>query len=427
MLEGDETMSEMRESDWSGIYRQALEQGGLVVPYREVGPHYGLEEVEAAVEAMRGEILTQGPFLKAFQEEFAEHVGTKYALGVSSCTGALEIATQLLEIREGDEVIVPAITFIATIIPLLRVKAKVVFADLDPETHLISPESIKENITDRTKAIFVVHMNGMPCDMDSIMVLARQHDLKVVEDCAHSMGAEYKGKKTGSIGDIGCFSFHTVKNISTLGEGGMLTTDDAEFARLIPLSRWVGMDLYDDLEKYWIPFFYDIRSVKGGVPYNYCMGEVQANVGRVQLKKLGWMNDRRRAMAAKITEGVSDLDEIMVPAVPNDRVHSYHLYPILYDGSKHGTNRDHFMDILFHEFGIKTAPHYLPPYKFEIMRELGYPEDLCPEAERIYAQLTNTPMNMSLTNEQVDYTVDSIVKTVEKLRSRNTQPEMNFS
>ena len=269
-------------------------RAGLVVPYREVGPHYGLEEVEAAVEAMRGEILTQGPFLKAFQEEFAEYVGTDYALGVSSCTGALEIAMQLLEIREGDEVIVPAITFIATIIPLLRLKAKVVFADLDPATHLISPASIEENITDRTKAIVVVHMNGMPCDMDPIIDLARRHDLKVVEDCAHSMGAEYKGQKTGAIGDIGCFSFHTVKNISTLGEGGMLTTNDTEFARLIPLSRWVGMDLYEDLEKYWIPFFYDIRSVKGGVPYNFCLGEVQANVGRVQLKKLVWMNDRRR-------------------------------------------------------------------------------------------------------------------------------------
>ena len=420
-------MSDEQKTDWSGIYRQALEQGGLVVPYREVGPLYGLEEVEAAVEAMRGEILTQGPFLKAFQEEFAEYVGTDYALGVSSCTGTLEIATQLLEIGEGDEVIVPAITFIATVIPLLRVKAKVVFADLDPATHLISPKSIEESITDRTVAIYLVHMNGMPCDMDPIMELARSHNLKVVEDCAHSMGAEYKGRKTGAIGDIGCFSFHTVKNISTLGEGGMLTTNDPEFARLIPLARWVGMDLYEDLEKYWIPFFYDIRSIKGTVPYNFCMGEVQANVGRVQLKRLAWMNERRRAMARRMTEGIFDLEEISVPEAPDDRVHSYHLYPILYDGSANGANRDHFMDILFHEFGIKTAPHYLPPYKFEIMRELGYPDDLCPEAERIYSQLTATPMNMSLTDEQVDYMVDSIVKTVCKLRSGKTQPEMNFS
>ena len=414
-------------SDWSGIYQQAISQSGLKVPYLEFGPHYGVDEVQAAVEAMNSEILTQGRYLKLFQEEFAQYIGSQYALGVSSCTGALEIATQLLEIGEGDEVIVPAITFIATTIPILRVGAKVVFADLDPVTYAISADTITEKLSEKTKAIYVVHLNGLPADMDPIMELARKHDLKVVEDCAHSAGAFYRGKKTGSIGDLGCFSFHTVKNISTLGEGGMITTNNKEYADLIPLSRWVGLDMYENQERYWIPFLYDIKRVKGCIPYNFCLGEVQANVGRVQLKKLEWMNKRRNQIASRMSEAIGDLEEITVPYIPEDRNHAFHLYPLLYDGSKVGATRDDFMDILYHEFGIKSAPHYLPPYQFQIFQEMDYPKEQCPTAERIYSQLTNTPMNLSLTDEQVEYMIESIHKTVEKLRKGDREAKRNYS
>lgn len=413
-------------SDWSGIYQAALTQTHLKVPYREMGPHYGLEEVQAAVEAMQGDILTLGPYLKLFQNEFAAYHECKYAFGVSSCTGALEIATQLLEIDEGDEVIVPAITFISTVIPLLRVGAKVVFADLDPETLLMTPENIREKITEKTKAIYVVHMYGLPADMDPIMDLAREHDLKVVEDCAHSLGAEYNGKKIGTFGDFGCFSFHTVKNVTTLGEGGMLITNSDEHAESVPLSRWVGMEMYKDQEKYWLPFFYDIKRVKGRIPYNFCLGDVQANVGRVQLKKLDWMNRRRNHIAAKMTEGIRDIPEVRTQRVPEGRTHAYHLYPILFDGSDFDANRDDFMGIIYHEFGIKTAPHYLPPYQFQIFQEMGYPRELCPQAEKSFSQLTNTPMNLSLSDGQVDYMVESIGKTVEKLRRGEKSPVMNY-
>jgi perosamine synthetase len=413
--------------DWSGIYQQAVQQQGLVVPYREVGPQYGLEEIQAVIEVVQGDIYTQGPFLKLFQEEFCSYVECKYAFGVSSCTGALEIATQLLEIQEDDEVIVPANTFIATVIPLLRVGAKVVFADLDPVTYTINAESIEEKITVRTKAIYVVHLNGLPADMDPIMALADKHGLKVVEDCAHSLGAEYKGRRTGTFGDFGCFSFHTVKNITTLGEGGVITTDNDEYAKLVPLSRWVGMEMYENQKRYWLPFLYDIKKVKGRIPYNFCMSDVQANVGRVQLRKLGWMNRRRNDIAKYMEKGLSDIEEITTPSVPKDRTHSFHLYPILYDGRSSCTNRDDFVSMLFYEFGIKTVPHYLPPYQFTIFQEMGYEREQCPVAERIYSQLTNTPMNLSVTDEQVAYMVDSIRKTVENLRRGDRTPKMNYS
>ena len=412
--------------DWHGSGPGAVSQSGLKVPYLEFGPHYGLEEARAALEAMQSEILTLGPYLELFQQEFAEYLGCEYAFGVSSCTGALEIATQLLELGEGDEVIVPAITFIATAIPLLRVGAKVVFADLDPQTYLVTADTIAAKITDKTRAIYVVHMYGMPADMDPIMALARKHELKVVEDCAHCAGAEYKGRKAGAIGDIGCFSFHTVKNVTTLGEGGLLATNNREYAGLAPRSRWVGLDPYADQQDYWLPFLYDIKRVKNRIPYNFCMGEVQANIGRVQLKKLDWMNRRRNAIAMRMNEGLQGLDGIMTPQVPADRTHAFHLYPLLFDGSAFGADINDLIRMLYYEFGIKTVPHYLPPYRFDIFQEMGYPKEMCPQAERIYSQLTNTPMNLSLTDAQVEYMIESIGKTVDRLKKGRRRPAMNY-
>ena len=322
----------------------------------------------------------------------------------------------------------PAITFIATTIPLLWVGAKVVFADLDPDTLLVTAKTIAEKITDKTKAIYVVHMYGLPCDMDPIMNLASQHGLKVVEDCAHSLGAEYKGNKLGAFGDIGCFSFHTVKNITTLGEGGMMVTNNKEFADLIPLSRWVSMDMYTEQEHYWLPFFYDIKRVKNRIPYNFCicMGEVQANVGRAQLKKVDWMNRRRNAIAARMNEGIQHLEGIRTHPVPDDRTHAYHLYPVLFDGKSCGADINDFMGMLYYEFGNKTAPHYLPPYQFQIFQEMGYPTHLCPRAETIFSQLTNMPMNLALPDEQVDYMIDPIGKTVQKLKRGDKEPVRNY-
>ncbi len=161
-----------------------------------------------------------------------------------------------------------------------------VFADINPVTYNVTAETIAEKITPKTKAIYVVHLYGLPVDMDPIMDLAKKYNLKVVEDCAHTPGAEYKGKRTGSIGHFGCFSFHTAKNMTTLGEGGMITTNDDQAAADIPALRHVGMRGYENQEKYWRPYFYDIMSVRGGIPYNFCMTEIQAAVGRVQLKRI---------------------------------------------------------------------------------------------------------------------------------------------
>ena len=391
-------------NDWSGT---GVPETGLKVDYPEVCAMYGIEEVKAVLEAMEGPIYTLSSHTKRFQEEFADYVGTKYAFAVTNAASALEMAAYLVGIKEGDEVIVPAITFFSTTMGILRLGGKVVFADIDPKTYNVTAETIEEKITSKTKAIYVVHLYGLPADMDPIMEVAAKHNLRVVEDCAHTPGAEYKGKKVGSIGDYGCFSFHTAKNMTTLGEGGMITTDDDDAAADIPALRHVGMRGYEKQEKYWLPYFYDITSVRGGIPYNFCMNEIQAAVGSVQLKRVDALNEKRRSIAARYIDGLKDVKGLQLPCEPEGRKHVFHLFQTVIDG-----DRDTFVGTLHDKYSIRTAPLYPPVYRFSIYREMGYKEGIAPVAEKTYDHSTCLPMTPALTDEQVDYVIDSVAKAV---------------
>lgn len=401
--------------DWSGT---ANVETGLKVDYPEVCAMYGLEEVKAVIEAMQAPIYTLGFYTKKFQEEFASYIGVKYAFAVTNCANALEMAAYLVGIEEGDEVIVPAITFFSTTLGILRLGGRVVFADIDPKTYNITAKTVEEKITSKTKAIYVVHLYGLPVDMDPILEIARKRNLSIVEDCAHTPGAEYKGRKTGSLGNFGCFSFHTAKNITTCGEGGMLTTNDDEAATIIPSLRHVGMKPYENQSKYWLPYLYDIVRVKGKIPYNFCMNEIQAAVGRVQLKKLDYLNELRRNLAAKLTSGLKDIKELQLPYEPYGYKHVYHLYPVLFDGSKFWANRDDLIEILYHKYSIRTVPLYPPVYSYTIYKEMGYKKGLCPVAERVYNRLLNLPFTPALTDQQVNYIIDSLHKAIEELKRR---------
>ena len=399
--------------NWSGT--NVLETG-LKVDFPEICAMYGLEEIEAAVEAMRAPMYTIWDYTKKFQEEFADYIGVKYAFAVTNCANALEMAAYLIGIKSDDEVIAPAITFFSTTLGILRLGGKVVFADINPKTYNITADTISEKITSKTKAIYVVHLYGLPVDMDPILKLAKRHNLKVVEDCAHTPGAEYKGRKTGSMGDYGCFSFHTAKNMTTLGEGGMLTTNDNEAAADIPALRHVGMKGYEKKEKYWLPYLYDIVRVRGEMPYNFCMNEIQAAVGRVQLKKINYLNGVRRKIALRITKGLSNIEGLQLPYEPSGYKHVYHLYPVLFDGGSSGTTRDDLIEMLHDKYKIRTVPLYPPVYYFTIYKEMGYKKGLCPVAEKVYRQLLNLPFTPDLKDEQVSYMIESIRKAVKKLR-----------
>ena len=405
----------------------------LKVPYSFFGSIYDADERKAVLAAMKQDSLTMGPQVDHFQTEFAAAHGVKHAFAVSNCTTGMHLCTQLFNIKKGDEVIITPNTFIATSLVLLKEGAVPVYADIDPRTYNIDPKEIEKKITRKTKAIYVVHYAGLMCDMDPIMRLARKHKLYVLEDCAHAHGAEYKGRKAGSIGDVGVFSFHSLKNITTLGEGGMITTNRDEWADKILSLRCMNLDQWPAEKKrfqfgehvitkktkydYWIPSHFDVNAVNGHWGNNYRMNEIQAAVGRCQVKKLGMLTDKRRAIGHAITEGISGIKGITPVFEPSYAKHVFHLYTVCVEEDKLGAGRDDFLRILYAEEGVQGILHYQPTYHFTGVKKMKT-KGTCPRAEMFfYKRELNLPMHPRLTKTNIKDMTEGIRRAAEKARA----------
>ncbi|MEW6355117.1 MAG: DegT/DnrJ/EryC1/StrS family aminotransferase [Planctomycetota bacterium] len=407
----------------------------LKVRYSFFGSIYDDDEKNAAWKAMQQDSLTMGPQVAAFQEEYAKKFGVKHALAVSNCTTGMHLCTQLFQLKEGDEVIITPNTFIATTLVLLKEKVKPVYADIDRRTFNIDPADIARKVTPKTKAIYVVHYGGQMCDMDPIMEIAKKHGLYVLEDCAHAHGAYYKGRPAGSIGDVGVFSFHSLKNMTTCGEGGMITTNREEWVKPIEQLRCMNLTHYDPNQRdfafgdiklhkvvdgkysdYWVPAHFDVSDVNGHWGNNYRMNEVQAAVGRAQLKKLDMMVAKRQQNARYINDGIKGIKGVNGVYEDPNCVHAYHLYTLLVDPKVY--DRDEFLRTLYREHGVQGIQHYQPTYHFTGIKKLGI-TGCCPVAEEFfYKRETNLPMHPRLTQQELDWTVEGIRKTAEKLASR---------
>jgi dTDP-4-amino-4,6-dideoxygalactose transaminase len=405
----------------------------LKVPYSFFGSIYDEDEERMVLAAMKQESQTMGPQVALFQKEFSEVFGVRHALATSNCTTGMHAATQALGITEGDEVIITPITFIATSLVILKEGAKPVYADIDPRTFNIDPKQIENKITSKTKAIYVVHYGGQMCDMDPIMEIARRHKLKVLEDCAHAHGATYKGRKAGSIGDIGVFSFHSLKNMVTLGEGGMITTNDdtlidrLQRMRVMSITHWDpaqsawefgGFKLVkESVKDYWIPSHFDVIDDYGKWGNNYRMCEAQAACGRAQLRKLDMLVSRRRANAHRLSEGIKGIRGITPTFEDPNCHHAFHLYTLCIEPEILGASRDSFMRVLYQEEGIQGIQHYQPTYHLTgVKKKYNYPDKLCPNAEKFfYGRHTNLPMNPRLTNDDVDMMIEGIRNAAKKV------------
>jgi len=410
----------------------------LKVPYSFFGSIYDEDEELALKAVLKQEAQTMGPQVAMFQNEFADVFGVKHAFATTSCTTAMHVATQVFGIKEGDEVITTPNTFIATSLVILKEGAKPVYADIDPRTFNIDPNQIEDKITSKTKAIYVVHYAGQICDMDPIMEIARKHNLYVMEDCAHAHGATYKGRPAGSIGDIGCFSFHSLKNMTTLGEGGMITTNNDEFCdiinrmRVLSITHWQpdqtqfefgGIKMEKKELDYWIPSHFNVIDDKGNWGNNYRMNEAQAAVGRAQLDKLEMMVDKRRANSHYLTEGLKGIKGITPVYEDPNCYSSFHLYTLCIEEEELGASRNEFMRVLYQEEGIQGIQHYQPTYHLSGVKEkYNYPDKLCPNAEKFfYARETNLPMNPQLTKNDLDMMIEGIKNAAEKVRARALQ------
>ena len=367
--------------------------------------NYGQEEEEAVLRVLRSKWLTMGPETEALEKEFAEFCGVKHAIALSNCTTALHLANLAAGVKNDDEVICPSLSFVATSNSILYAGGKPVFADINSlNDWTISSRDIERKISDRTKAIIVMHYGGFACDMDEIMRIAARHSLFVIEDAAHAPGATYKDKRLGALGDISCFSFFSNKNVST-GEGGMICTNSDEYAKKIRLMRSHGMtSLTLDRHK-GHAYSYDVVCLG----YNYRIDEIHAALARVQLKKLYDGNNLRLKAAGIYKNGLSKIDQITIPFAGRADRTNYHIFPILLDKS---VNRNDLMTYLRHN-GIQTSIHYPPIHQFSFYKNFNVKQDL-PLTEYVGLHELTLPMYPGITGYQQDSVINFLLKYFEK-------------
>jgi len=363
------------------------------------------EDEKAVVEALNSRWLTGGPKAVEFEKMFANYIGINNAISVNSCTSALHLAMRAIDIGPGDEVIVPVLTFAAVANAPIFCGAKPVLADVDEKTYNILPEDIMNKITDKTKAVIVVHHAGQPCDMKEIAEIAEDNRLHIIEDCAHSLGASYVGRKTGSIGTTGCFSFYPTKNITTL-EGGMVTTNDSDIARKMILLREHAITKKAIEREKEMGWYYDVIDLG----YNYRLNEIQAALGTSQLRRIKEINKKRIEAANRYTARLSKIEGIIPPYAAPNRVHVYHLYVIKVIEEEFGLSRDELF-VKLSKQGIGLSVHYTPLHLLSFYKKtLGHNLGDFPNAERAYKQVLSLPLFPTMTQEQIDYVAERIMK-----------------
>ena len=359
------------------------------------GTVYGVEEAEAVLSELNKGAATTGPAVAAFEDEFAAHEDGQFAVAASSWVGAAHLVAIEMNFRPGDEIIVPALTFRASANIFVREGAKVVLAEVDPRTFNLDPARLTEKITPKTRAIVAVHMCGQPCDMDPINEIARRHSLVVIQDAAHATGAKYHGRGLGRLGDFAIYSFQQMKNMSTLGEGGMVVTNDGQAVERMKKHRQHGGEEYAGI--------------------NVRMLEVQGAVGRIQLARLPGFVEQRRRLACCLNEKLTDVDGIITPYEMPDVHHVYHLYNTLIDEPAAGMTRDQLAAALLEDEGVFTQKQYHPTLNCSALyAQWGYCEGQFPASEDAAGRVVTLPLNPRLTEADMDELVAKIRRVLDR-------------
>ena len=385
----------------------------VVVPFHRAS--VGEEEAQAVSKVIRSGWLTMGPKTFEFEKEFAKYVGAQDAIAVSTGTAALHLSLEAAGVREGDEVLLPTTTFTATAEAVTYLGARPVLVDIDPVTMNIDTEDAARRITQKTKAIIPVHLGGQPCDMDEIHALARMHHMRVIEDAAHALPSEYKGKRVGQISEFTCFSFYATKTLTT-GEGGMVTTGNHEAAERMRLMRLHGIER-DAWKRYRADgcWFYEV--LETGFKYN--LTDFQSAIGLVQLAKCDAMKQVREAIARRYSESFSSREECFVPTIRQNRSTSWHLYILRLRLDRLNRDRNGFIEAL-HRRGVACSVHFIPlhlhPY---YRRAYGYQVGDFPNAEREYHSCLSLPIYPDMTEIEINYVISTVLSTLEESRVAN--------
>lgn len=380
----------------------AVNEPALFLPFHV--PTIEQDEIDAVVSVMKNGWLTTGPKTVEFEKAFATYLGVKHALAVSSCTAGLHLALEAIGLREGDEVLLPTLTFTATAEVVTYFKAKPVLIDCEHRYFNIDVSQLESSITAHTRAIIPVHFAGHPCDMKPILDLAKRRSLHVIEDAAHAFPAMYGHRPIGTISPITAFSFYATKTLTT-GEGGMVTTNDDSLASHISLMRLHGMSR-DAWKRYSVEGSWRYEVVQAGYKYN--LTDLQSAIGLAQLAKTERMLHRRQHLAQLYTEGLSDCDIYRLPMVSPYIQHAWHLYVVLIEPERLSITRDRLIEEL-RQRGIGTAVHFIPlhlhPY---YQNSWGYRPGQFPVAERHFERCISLPLYPTMTGYDVDRVVDTL-------------------
>src|SRR6188768_21718 len=375
-------------------------------------PDIGEEEIAEVLDVLRSGWLTTGPKVRDFEREFAAVVGAKHAVAVNSCTAALHLALEAAGVREGDEVLVPTMTFAATAEVVTYVKAKPVLVDCVDHTLNLDTSRLEQGITDKTKAIIPVHFAGHPCNMDPILSIAQAYNLRVIEDAAHALPARYNGKTVGSISESTCFSFYATKNITT-GEGGMLTTDNPEYAARARMMSLHGLSR-DAWNRYSAEgsWYYEILSP--GFKYN--LTDIAAALGLAQLKKCDRFWKTREHYAALYHEGFRDMPEIVCPQASSHVQHAWHLYVIQLELDRLRITRNEFIRRL-QQAGIGCSVHFIPLHLHPYYRDTcGYRPDDLPVASKLFQRVLSLPLYSKMAEADVARVIETVRNLVKESR-----------
>jgi len=357
--------------------------------------------------------LTQGKYLKEFEYIFSKYVGKKNVFALSSAASALEIISLLLGIKKGNEIIIPAHTYCASALPFAREKAKIVWADINFKTRVVDIDDILKKVTNKTKAIIIVHLYGYACDFSRIINFCKKRKIKIIEDCAQSLGAEIKNKKVGTLSDFACYSFHSQKNITTLGEGGMLYVKENNLAARVLGLRHNGHCNFNYKRKnYWLPTMGNLDlDISKKLPYKFTLSEIQCGAGIVMMKKLNKLNDIRINRAKKFIKELSNFKELIFNESFKKRRHVYHLLSAYYKPSKK-INRNNIIKKLYEDYSIKCIVQYYPLYKYPLFKKIGFGKANCPNTEKFYNNMISFPFHVWLSNKDFNYMISSLKKTL---------------
>lgn len=361
------------------------------------------QDIEAVVNVLKSDYLTTGPKIAEFERKVADYTGAKYAVAIANGTAALHAACYAAGIGEGDEVITTPITFAASSNCVLYCGGTPVFADINPETYYISSVDIERKITSKTKAIIAVHFTGQPCEMDQIHEIADKHNLIVIEDGAHALGAVYKGKRVGTLSDMTTFSFHPVKHITT-GEGGMILTDNPKLYERLKLFRTHGITREENLlTKNDGPWYYEQRDLG----FNYRITDIQCALGTSQMDRLPGFLEKRKKIAEQYNEAFAGNNQIQLPYQKEGCDNAWHLYVIRV---KNGNRKEVFEKL--RAAGIGVNVHYIPVYQHPYYRSHGYAQVVCPNAEEYYKECISLPMYPDLKEEEQEYVIKKVLEYV---------------